>query len=193
MGSVNLSDFNWSGDRQAGQEFEHTREVLNKTTATVLPVRFIHFYANYQVVNTRPEKSRWPNFGFRIPGNVPNVEVLGDGANICEVGRDFPEVHDEWIECHHFGAVRHPARLRQKWRNDTAMKRRTPKYDWVPRFVFDLFPHNWFDEDFIGDLAPYRGPHATPVRSAPERFTRDGMQVFKHVEARPEYRLRQSQ
>ena len=72
------------------------------------------------------EKSRWPRFGFRIHRNVVDIEVVGDGANIRQIGHDFPPVSDEWIECHHFGAVRDPARLRQKWRNDTAMKRPRP-------------------------------------------------------------------
>jgi len=170
-------------------DFERARQLLAGTSATVLPVRFIHFYANYQVVNTRPEKSRWPAYGFRIHRNIPNIEVVGDGANVRETGRDFPPITDEWLECHHFGAVRHPARLRQKWRNDAAMKRRRPTYDWVPRFVFDLFPHNWFDEDFIEDLAPYAGPHVNAVRADPSRFTRDGMRVHRHVQERPAYRL----
>jgi hypothetical protein len=170
-------------------EFGRVRELLAQTRATVLPVRFVHFYANYQVVNTRPEKSRWPRFGFRIHRNVADIEVVGDGANIRQVQHDFPAIGDEWIECHHFGAVRHPARLRQKWRNDTAMKRARPGFDWIPRFVFDLFPHNWYDEDFIGDLAPYDGPHVAAVRTNPGRFVRDGLSVLKHVRGRPAYSL----
>lgn len=173
-------------------EFDRTRDLLSSTNATLLPVRFVHFYANYQVVNTRPEKSRWPRYGFRIHRNVPNVEVVGDGANLRLVGSaDFPALTDEWVECHHFGAVRHPARLRQKWRNDTAMKRPRPAYDWVPSFIFDLFPHNWFDEDFIEDLAPYNGPHVAAVAAQPERFIRDGFRVLRHIRQRPPYHLRE--
>lgn len=160
-------------------EFERLRNLLEHTKGTVLPVKFVHFYANYRVVNAHPEKSRWPAFGYRIHRNIEGIEVVGDGAQIREVGSELPPVGDEWIECHHFGAVRHPARLRQKWRNDSLMKRKRPRFDWVPGFLFDLFPHNWLDEDFVGDLAIYEGPHIAAVRQHPERFTRDGMSVYK--------------
>ena len=122
----------------------------------------------------------------RDPRNVPDAHVVGDGSNV-EIDSDPWTVgtcREDAIQCHHFGAVRYAARLRQKWRNDSAMKRRTPTYDWVPGFIYDLMPHGWFDQDFLPSLRIYDGPFVGEVERNPGEFTRDNMKVYEYLKNR---------
>jgi len=51
----------------------------------------------------------------------------------------------------------------------------------LPGFIFDLLPYNWFDEDFLEDLAIYDGPLIEPVRRNPQEFTRDKMKLHRYL------------
>jgi hypothetical protein len=160
-------------------EMDRLHTLIATTTRKVLPMRFLNFYANYRVYN--PETT--PHWKYTIHKNVPDAKVVGDGSNV-EVESDNwfgDEVPQDAILCHHFGAVRYAARLRQKWRNDSAMKRRTPTYDWVPGFIYDLMPHGWFDQDFLPSLRTYDGPFVGEVERNPGEFTRDNMKVYQYL------------
>jgi glycosyltransferase involved in cell wall biosynthesis len=184
-------------------EFDRVRQLLATTNRALLPVRFTNFYANYRVYNPKS----LPRWKFVIHRNAPDAEIVGDGAHVrmaSEVWGDdqffdrmnrdqydrtsFAEMFgfrpEHAITCHHFGAVRHASRLRQKWRNDGMMKRAKPKFDRLPSFVYDLAPYNWFDEDFLPDLAIYDGPFVKAVRDDPEEFVRDRMKVFDWLRTR---------
>jgi glycosyltransferase involved in cell wall biosynthesis len=160
-------------------EMERLHKLIATTTRLVLPMRFLNFYANYKVYN--PVTT--PHWKYVIHRNVPDAHVVGDGSNV-ELDSDpwfGDEVPEDAILCHHFGAVRHAARLRQKWRNDSAMKRRKPTYDWVPGFIYDLLPHGWFDQDFLPSLRIYEGPYVGEVERNPAEFTRDNMKVYEYL------------
>src|SRR5438105_1956256 len=157
-------------------EFERLRSFLSKTEKAIVPLRFVHFYANYRVYMARLPRII-PDTGLRIHRNVPEIEVWGDGANVHRRGReqDVSIVASETFAVHHFGSVRDPARLRQKWRVQAKQHNPVrPKWDKAPAFLFNVFPHRWDDADCLPDLAIYDGPHIQAVRNDPEEFTRDG-------------------
>jgi glycosyltransferase involved in cell wall biosynthesis len=162
-------------------EFDRVRSMIAATDKALIPVRLLNFYGNYKVLNIRPERIRWPVTKFVIHRNQPDIRFVGDGANVECDSCSWYEVPQDAVSLHHFGAVRHPARLRQKWRNDGQMKKKKASFDWLPSFVFDLMPHNWFDEDFMDDLATFEGPFVAAVREQPDRFTRDGMKVYEYL------------
>jgi glycosyltransferase involved in cell wall biosynthesis len=164
-------------------EFSRLRSFLQSTEQSIVPVRFVHFYGNYRVFMARLPRII-PETGLRIHRNVPQIEVWGDGANVRMCGHENAReiVSSEIFTVHHFGSVRRPARLRQKWRmqakQHNAMK---PKWDRVPGFVFDLFPHRWDDPDCLDDLAVYEGPYVEAVRNDPEEFIRDGLWLYDRL------------
>ena len=164
-------------------EFARLRSFLETTDRTIVPVQFTHFYGNYRVyLETLPQII--PLKGLRIHRNLPEVEVWGDGANVRVRGReaDASLVADETFAIHHFGSVRHAARLRQKWRTQAKQHdARNPRWDKVPGFVFNLFPHKWDDTDFIDNLAVYDGPHIKAVLDDPNEFTRDDFWLYEHL------------
>lgn len=156
-------------------EFERLRNYLSATDKTIVPVRFTHFYGNYRVYIAELSQIT-PTLGMRIHRNRPDVEVWGDGANVRIRGQACgPEiVANEAFGCHHFGCVRKPARLRQKWRTQAKQHNETaPKWDRVPSFLFDLLPHRWNDKDLLDRLNIYEGPHIKAVRDNPTEFVRD--------------------
>ncbi|HVB38317.1 MAG TPA: glycosyltransferase family 2 protein [Vicinamibacterales bacterium] len=159
-------------------EFDRLRRTLETTDRSILPLRFLNFYANYRVLNVRPERSRWTVSKWVVHRNVDDAEVVGDGAGVILRSDPHPVPPDDMVSCHHFGAVRNPARLRQNWRNEAAMKRSRPGFDRVPSVVYDLMPHDWFDRDFMEDLAVYDGPVIRAVRENPDEFIRDGLRVY---------------
>jgi hypothetical protein len=58
----------------------------------------------------------------------------------------------------------------------------------MPGIVFDLFPSDWFDPQFLSDLAVYEGEPVKAVRENPGEFVRDGMSLYDHLQkkhARP--------
>lgn len=157
-------------------EFERLRTTLETTEKAMLPVRFVHFYGNYRVCKVRHEHIKHtPILGMRIHRNLSSIEVWGDGANVRmqSVPYTLP-LAEEAFECHHFGEVRHPARLRQKWRTQAKQHNsKKPRWDWIPGFVFNWFPHDWHDPDFLADLDVYDGPLIQAVQSDPNEFVRD--------------------
>lgn len=167
-------------------EFGRIRRLLAETNEDLLPMRFKNFYANFKVLNARPERSRWPVWKYIIHRNLPSVQIVGDGSSVRLGSQPWAPVPDDAIELHHFGAVRDAARLRQKWRNDGAMKAKRAHFDSVPLFVYRLMPHDWFDREFIDDLSVYEGPFVKAVVDDPGEFIRDGMKVYEWLKARPQ-------
>jgi glycosyltransferase involved in cell wall biosynthesis len=169
-------------------EFDRLRQFLAKTDKTLVPVRFIHFYANYKVYIAR-ERTITPTTGLRIHRNLPTVEVWGDGANVHVTGReqDTSLVSGETFAVHHFGCVRRPARLRQKWRTQAKQHdAKNPRWDILPGFLFDMMPYKWKDPDFLNDLAIYDGPHIEAVRSDPDEFVRDDFLMYEYLKQKCE-------
>jgi glycosyltransferase involved in cell wall biosynthesis len=157
-------------------EFDRLRAEIATTKKDILPVKFKHFYGNYRVYKARNDSvTKTPVLGNRIHRNLENIEVWGDGANVWKLGETYqPPTADLTFDVHHFGEVRNAARLRQKWRTQAKQHRaENPKWDWVPGFIFNLFPHNWLDQDFLEDLDVYEGPLIQAVRDNPAEFDRD--------------------
>ena len=164
-------------------EFERLRKFLETTEKTLVPVRFMHFYANYKVYIAK-ERRITPTTGLPIHRNIPTVEVWGDGANVRIAGADAG--HDavalEEFEVHHFGCVRDPARLRQKWRTQAKQHDpKKPKWDKLPGFLFDMMPYQWKDSDFLGDLAIYPGPYIQAVLEDSSEFVRDDEMMYQYL------------
>jgi glycosyltransferase involved in cell wall biosynthesis len=169
-------------------EFDRLRTLLATTERSIVPVRFWHFYGNYQVYIARLPRIT-PGLGMRIHRNIPEIEVWGDGANVHMIGREedpsLVASDVEPIAVHHFGTVRHAARLRQKWR--TQAKQHDPKkptWDRTPGVMFDMFPHRWDDPDLLPTLDVYEGPHIKAVRDDPAEFIRDDMWLYHHLKQR---------
>lgn len=165
-------------------EFDRLRRLIETTDKQIVPVRFTHFYANYRVYMAKLP-AIVPDTGLRIHRNLPEIEVWGDGANVrLGSAADAAIVADETIAVHHFGSVRHAARLRQKWRTQARQHDPSkPAWDRTPGFVFDLFPHRWDDPDMLPFLGIYDGPHIQAVRDDPAEFTRDDGWLYEHLKA----------
>jgi glycosyltransferase involved in cell wall biosynthesis len=156
-------------------EFDRLCNVAATTSEDMFPVRPLHFYGNYRV-HVLP---KYALFGYRIHRNLPDIEVWGDGMNVrrreVELEKFDP---DKAFEIHHFGEVRHPARLREKWRAQARRHKRNGKIDWIPSFLFDIFPHRWYTSE-LGALAKiYDGPFISAVQENPAEFVRDGFKVY---------------
>jgi glycosyltransferase involved in cell wall biosynthesis len=167
-------------------EFDRLRRFLETTDKLIVPVRFMHFYANYKVYIARPGPIT-PSLGMRIHRNLPEIEVWGDGANVRVAGSggETPRTAEDVFEVHHFGTVRNPARLRQKWRTQARQHNaENPRWDRAPGFLFDMFPHRWDDPDMLPALDVYEGPYIQAVRDDPAEFTRDDMWLYEHLKAR---------
>jgi hypothetical protein len=167
-------------------EFDRLRRHLEATPKDILPVRFVHFYANYKVYMAALP-TIVPEVGYRIHRNRPEIEVWGDGANVSFGGRP----HDVWTSdeetftVHHFGSVREPSRLRQKWRIQAKQHDEAkPRWDRVPAFLFNLFPHKWSDPAVIDSLAVYEGPFIQAVRDDPDEFVRDRFATYNTLKKR---------
>jgi glycosyltransferase involved in cell wall biosynthesis len=166
-------------------EFDLLREYLHRTSEIMIPVDVLNFYGNYKVYNACPEKIGWPARKMIIHRNLPEIEVWGDGANI-RLEKTPPDLNAARISftVHHFGAVRHPARLREKWRKiQFGNTPRRNKRHWfnIPSFVFDWLPHDWGDPQFLADLAVYDGPYIKAVRENPGEFVRDRFRLYERV------------
>jgi glycosyltransferase involved in cell wall biosynthesis len=166
-------------------EFGRLRRAIELADRPIMPVRFTHFYANYRVYMAKLP-AVVPDTGLRIHRNLPEIEVWGDGANVRFGGRtaDQADVAGDPIAVHHFGSVRHAARLRQKWRTQALQHDRArPAWDRIPGFVFDLFPHRWDDPDVLPLLGVYDGPYIQAVRDDPAEFTRDDLRLYERLRA----------
>jgi len=125
---------------------------------------------------------RWAEHKYQIHRNLSDMSVCGDGSNVRLSDQDFEQtVAPERFVCHHFGMVRWTSRLRQKLRVVGQIKQGTLRLLNLPGFIFDLLPYNWFDEDFLEDLAIYDGPLIEPVRRNPQEFTRDKMKLHRYL------------
>jgi glycosyltransferase involved in cell wall biosynthesis len=167
-------------------EFEGLRAFLSQTDKDLVPMNFLNFYGNYKVYHPEPRKVGWAATNVRIHRNLPDIEVWGDGANVKSNDPGKTRAcAQETFNCHHFGFVRNPARLRQKWSMQGQLYR--GKRSWIPRvsFLFDLAPHDWNDPQFLGDLAPYEGPYVKAVMDNPSEFVRDDFRVYQLLKSRP--------
>ena len=165
-------------------DFAGLREYLQSAAELMIPVRLLNFYANYKVYHAHPAKVNWPEKKMIIHRNLPNVEVWGDGANVRLENTPFDFEHSpRWFDVHHFGTVRKPARLRQKWKNVFGPIYSGGWRNWfkLPTFLFNWFPHNWKDPQLLDDLAIYEGPYIQAVRDNPEEFTRDGLSLYNYL------------
>lgn len=160
--------------------------MLASTDKSIVPVSFTHFYGSYRVYMANLPRIR-PGAGLRIHRNLPDIEVWGDGANVHWRGREGDQtlVATESFAVHHFGSVRHAARLRQKWRVQAKQHdAKKPRWDKVPGFVFDLFPHQWEDPDVLPDSAINDGPDMQIVTGDPAEFTRDDFAIYELLKKR---------
>jgi Glycosyl transferase family 2 len=165
-------------------EFEKMREYIATAKEDLIPLRFVNFYGNYKVYHASPETVSWPARKMILHRNLPTIEFWGDGANIRLNGQPLNwECSPMQFTCHHFGTVRHPARLRQKWHVQGAIYRGIRRWFQFPSFLFNLRPHNWMDAQFLDSLQIYDGPFIKAVRENPAEFTRDDMQLFHHLSA----------
>jgi glycosyltransferase involved in cell wall biosynthesis len=159
-------------------EFSRIRQYLQETTDIMIPVRLMNFYGNYKVYHEFPKIVNWPDRKMIIHRNIADIEVWGDGSNVRlkNTVLDWSVVAQEF-SCHHFGFVRNPARLRQKWRNIQSWG------NWLklPAFLFDLRPHNWMDTQYLRDLARYEGPYIRAVRENPDEFVRDEFALYQYL------------
>jgi glycosyltransferase involved in cell wall biosynthesis len=162
-------------------EFDPLRSYLETTSETILPLKLMNFYGNYKVYHAHPEKVSWPVMKMVIHRNLPDMEVVGDGSNVRNGNKEWDwKKEREPFQCHHFGFVRKASRLRQKWRNVQGV---IFNRNWfrIPTFVFDWFPHNWNDPQFIHDLRVYEGPYIKAVRDNPKEFVRDGFSLYESL------------
>jgi hypothetical protein len=162
-------------------DFDRLRTRLEAATEDLLSIDCMNFYGNYKVYHSKPEASRWPAKKMLLHRNRPDIEVWGDGSNVRIKGRPFawPERQHEFV-LHHFGSVRNPARLREKWRNQQGKVYGTGRFA-IPRFLFSWLPHRWDDPDFFGYLDIYQGPYIRAVLEQPEEFVRDDFRTYESV------------
>jgi glycosyltransferase involved in cell wall biosynthesis len=165
-------------------QFDRLREFLATTDKPIVRLNFRNFYGNYKVYHADPGKSLWPTHKDAIHRNTDAIELWGDGSNVRVRGaRDDRDVADEGFEVHHFGCVRHPARLRQKWKHQVGVQfAERPKDRWLPGILFDLMPHRWNDPQFVDHLAVYDGPYLQAVREDPDEFVRDNFEMLRVVQ-----------
>lgn len=160
-------------------EFDDLRRFLMATEATLVPVTFKNFYANYRVYHADPGSVSWVTRKMIIHRNVPDLEFWGDGSNLKEAGKPFTwDTSSRQFTVHHFGAVRSAARLRESWWFAGRFRRGRRTIMRPPGFVFDWFPHEWRDPDFMPGLRVYDGPFIKAVRDNPRDFIRDRMKMY---------------
>jgi len=164
-------------------EFEKIRAYVSQApqSIAVVPLKLVHFYGNYKVYNPKPAELGWPVQCNRIHRNLENIEVWGDGCNVrIKDSQDRSYIEETPFECHHFGFVRNAARLRQKWRRQAKeVYADKPRWDKTPGLLFDMFPHQWDDEDFLSMMELYEGPLIKAVKENPSEFVRDNFLVHK--------------
>jgi glycosyltransferase involved in cell wall biosynthesis len=159
-------------------ELERLRNTIESTDKVMFPVQPLHFYANYKV----HQIPAYAIFGYRIHRNLPDVEVWGDGMNVRIRGAEWqPYRAEDAFEIHHFGEVRHAARLREKWRAQGRRHKKVTRADWMPSFLFDWFPHQWCKPGLEPLLRIYDGPYIDAVLEDPEEFVRDDFRVYDWV------------
>lgn len=159
-------------------EFDRLRAFVASSESTICPLRVMDFYGNYRIKVSHPLCWR----KMVLHRNSPSVEFWGDGANVRIKGVPFDWGEGELpFTIHHFGGVRYPARLREKWHIQAKMY---GKGRWfrVPSWVFDWLPHKWDDPEIVDNLEIYEGPYIKAVRENPDEFVRDGMRLCRLLE-----------
>jgi hypothetical protein len=163
-------------------EFDKVRDYIESTTDVMTTLKFVNFYGNYKVYHASPRKVGWPEKKMVIHKNIPEIEFWGDGSSVRLRGSvidwSIPRVE---FACHHFGTVRNPARLRQKWSNQGWLYSKKRRLFSLPSFLFNLRPHDWKDPQFFNDLAIYEGPYIQAVRENPDEFVRDGYILYEMI------------
>lgn len=163
-------------------EFPRIRDLVAQTDKFILPLKYVHFYGNYKVFNSRPDLFHWPVCKHTIHRNIATIEVWGDGSNVGFCGQldmSDPRIEQAPVaEVHHFGTVRQAARLRQKWRAQQ-MRNARNRWDFLPSLVYDLMPHRWDDPELLPHLAVHNGPFLRAVRENPSEFVRDDFFLFE--------------
>jgi glycosyltransferase involved in cell wall biosynthesis len=164
-------------------EFDSLLSFLHSTDQIIVPLDLINFYANYKVYHTNPRKVGWPSRKMVIHRNLPDIEFWGDGSNVRLKGSaPSGPPPPSGFTCHHFGFVRNPARLRQKWRNlQGSLHLNRRQRISLPSFIFDWFPHRWQDPAFLPDLSIYDGPLIRAVETNPGEFVRDGFSLYEFL------------
>ena len=158
-------------------EFENIRNFLTTFQGDLAAFRIVDFYANYKVRVVK--QLCWRKM--ILHRNRPDIENWGDAANVRLKGQSFDWDEQELrFTCHHFGSVRTPERLREKWHVQGKLygKGKAVK---VPAFMFDWFPHDWKDPDYESNLAVYDGPYVKAVRENPSEFVRDDFLVYERL------------
>lgn len=164
-------------------DFDRLRQHLTQTQDVLVPMTVRNFYGNYKVYHAKPEKVVWPTWKMNTHRNLPEVEVWGDGSHVRLRGQPFGgRPGDVEFEVHHFGFVRNPARLRQKWRFLSSLY--TGKLGWlpVPSFLFNWRPYDWMDSKYLPDLSVYEGPYVKAVCDAPDEFVRDDLKLYDYLQ-----------
>jgi glycosyltransferase involved in cell wall biosynthesis len=163
-------------------EFCAMREHLANTDEIMVPVRFVNFYGNYRVYHANPEKVLWPDKKMIIHRNRTDLEIWGDGSNIRLRGSELKwDTSIKEYTVHHFGMVRHPGVLRYKWWIQGRAMAGRPTRLRPPRWIFNFFPHEWRDPQFLPDLAVYAGRDICAVRDNPAEFIRDNMMLARFL------------
>ena len=167
-------------------EIARLRALLETTPHDILALRMVHFYGNYRVYQARTDREFPPRFKNAVHRNLPEIEVWGDGSDVRKVGQPLaPSEEIAVIDVHHFGEVRHAARLREKWREQTRYyKDGKLRKSLLPGFLFDLMPHRWADPEILPHLHKYDGPFIQAVRDNPAEFVRDKFALLRALEAR---------
>lgn len=164
-------------------EMDRLRQTLQTTSSHILEMRWLHFYGNYRVYAVQDHRNLPPPVGQRIHRNIEEIEAWGDGCHVRSRTNGYTRnPADPTFEGHHFGEVRHAARLREKWRAQSRRHRRIGSKDWVPHFLYDLMPHNWCDPGCLSRLRIYDGPFIGAVREDPDEFVRDGFKVYRRLQ-----------
>jgi hypothetical protein len=165
-------------------DFVRLRDRLESATDDLLSIDFVNFYGNYKVYHSNPAASMWPAKKMILHRNRSDIEFWGDGSNVRIQGRPFTwPVREHEFVLHHFGSVRNPERLREKWRNQQGKVYGTSRFP-IPRFAFRFLPHRWDDPDFSQYLAVYEGEPIKAVRDDPDEFVRDDMQMLRVLRER---------
>jgi hypothetical protein len=160
-------------------EFEGLKKRLERTRDDLLWISMLNFYGNYKVYHSDPAASHWPARKMVIHRNRPDIEFWGDGSNVRIATQDFQWPAEEAAaNVHHFGFVRNPARLREKWRNQQGRVYGTGRL-LIPAFLFRLFPHRWQDREFETYLRVYEGQPIAAVRDDPDEFVRDDFTTYR--------------
>lgn len=163
--------------------FEELRHAMATTDRRTLAMSVTNFYGNYRVCVAEPARFRWPWLKVNMHRNIPGIQLHGDNAAGVTAEGEELVMDPQQAVCalHHFGYVRNPARLRQRWRARRGWRDNTPPRVRLPGWLFDLFPHNWLDPDIIPALALYTGRHTHTVLADPNEFTRDRMQLYYYL------------